>query len=136
VLLCTEDLYEAPFLNGDSVASSHDTSNFTLPLITDGSEICHLHLDMFQISDPTLAFVRVPQNITTFRLFDFQALTIAGVFSGKAVLPTREEMESVYSQRTTTQGNLNTLGGSKELAYIGKIANWINTSDVLSAGEA
>lgn len=140
VLLCTGYRYSVPSLRGNLSAEPGDTKlEITSELITDGSEMHNLHHDMFFIPDPTLAFVGVPQYVTTFRMFDFQALAITAVLVKKAALPTRLEMEAAYAERMANRlspGTLNTLGSSKELSYIQSIANWINTPDILSAAQS
>ncbi|KAH7111182.1 hypothetical protein EDB81DRAFT_671646 [Dactylonectria macrodidyma] len=142
VLLCTGYRYSAPFLRDNSSTGRGETNKTDILsnlISADGSEMRNLHQDIFFIPDPTLAFAGVPQYITTFRIFDFQALAIAAVFGRKATLPTRVEMQAAFARRMATRSSpvtLNFLGSTKELSYIRSIADWINAPEILSAAKA
>ncbi|KAK3077503.1 hypothetical protein LTS18_010070, partial [Coniosporium uncinatum] len=83
VVLCTGYHITLPFLSAyhdDNmpVAEANDTV-----LLTDGTQMHNLHMDIFYIPDPTSIFVGVPYYSTTFTLFDFQAMAVAAFLSGK-----------------------------------------------------
>lgn len=52
------------------------------------------------ISDPTLAFAGAPRHITITPFFEYQAQTIARVWSQHAYLPSKEKMKTFSLQRT------------------------------------
>jgi hypothetical protein len=66
---------------------------------SDGYTLHNLHKDIFYIPDPTLAFVGVLYNTSTFSLFDFQARVLAKIFKGEAQLPSRHAMSRLHQAR-------------------------------------
>lgn len=78
-----------PEFHGDDVPREKADDKL---LITDGTMLHNLHKDIFYIPDPTLAFTGIPFYTATFSLFEFQAITIAAVFSGQAEIPSTDEM--------------------------------------------
>ena len=128
VLICTGYHCSFPFLreyhrDAQSVESADDTA-----LVTDGSQMHNLHKDIFYIPDPTLSFVRVPYHVATFTLFEFQAIVVAAVYSGKAKLPSREPMRDEYQVRVREKGygrKFHSLMG-KEVEYANSLLDWIN----------
>lgn len=66
---------------------------------SDGYTLHNLHKDIFYIPDPTLAFIGMLYNTSTFSLFDFQARVLARIFKGEARLPSREEMARSHRAR-------------------------------------
>lgn len=107
VILCTGYVVDYPFLPFD---------------ITDGTVTRDLHMDIFHIPDPTLAFVGVPYHVATFSLFEFQAIAIAAVFAGKALLPSREEMERTWQAREGKGRAFHALGAQgAEMAYVERL---------------
>lgn len=128
VIICTGYLYSLPFLaryHNDDLSVGNADSNV---LITDGSQIHNLHKDIFYIPDPTLAFVGVPIDVASFSLFEFQAITIAAVFSGQTTLPSEEEMRAEYKERVKEHD----LGKrfhsllKKDVAYAAELMEWVN----------
>lgn len=97
-------------------------------LVTDGTQAHNLHKDIFYIPDPTLAFVGTAYSVSSFSLFEFQAIAVAAVFSGRATLPIAEEMREEYRQRVLMKG----LGRSfhvlkdGEIEYVDSIVKWVN----------
>lgn len=88
----------------------------------------NLHLDIFYIPDPTLAFVGVPFYTATFTLFEFQAIAVSRVFSGKASLPTEAEMRKIYEDRKAKKGfgrAFHSLKG-EEIEYVNGLVEWVN----------
>lgn len=70
---------------------------------SDGYTLHNLHKDIFYIPDPTLAFIGVPYNTSTFSLFDFQSRVLAKIFKGEARLPSEEEMYRLHRARKAKQ---------------------------------
>lgn len=98
-------------------------------LVTDGTMLHNLHKDIFYIPDPTLAFTGIPFYTATFSLFEFQAIAIAALFSGQAVLPPAAEMRAEYEDRLKERGHgkpFHTLIG-KDVEYAAGLMAWVNT---------
>jgi len=138
VLICTGYHCSFPFLreyHHDSVPveKADDTT-----LVTDGTQMHNLHKDIFYIPDPTLAFVGVPYHVATFTLFEFQAIAIAAVYSGKADLPIEEAMRTEYQLRVAEKGHgkaFHSLQG-KDVEYANSLVDWINKDAELRGGKA
>ncbi len=137
VIICTGYHCTYPFL------SSYHRDSITPPqadetaLVTDGTQMHNLHKDIFYIPDPTLAFVGVPYHIATFSLFEFQAITVAAVFSEKVPLPKEDEARAEYRRKVEEKGfgrNFHSLRG-KDVEYANDLLAWINPS-IVAAGEA
>jgi hypothetical protein len=98
-------------------------------LVTDGTMLHNLHKDIFYIPDPTLAFVGIPFYTATFSLFEFQAITIAAVFSGQGEIPSTDEMRTQYEQKIKDKGYgkpFHTLVG-QDVEYAKDLMAWVNT---------
>lgn len=93
------------------------------PLITDGSSIRSLHLDLFYIEEPTVAFMNsehwcpicshqfhtlkiVNLGIETFMFSEFSAAAISKVWAGEAKLPPVKQMWDLHWQRLIDAGGM------------------------------
>lgn len=74
-------------------------------LATDGRRVHNLHNHIFYIPDPTLVFIGLPYHVSTFNLYDFQAIAVAAVFSGRAALLSEEEMREEYRNYLQVKGS-------------------------------
>ncbi|EEY57159.1 flavin-binding monooxygenase-like protein [Phytophthora infestans T30-4] len=63
-----------------------------LQCTTNGTAVAPIYKQLFAIEDPTAAFVGLPFSNLPFLCFQLQARWIARVFSGSAVLPSKEDM--------------------------------------------
>lgn len=132
IIICTGYLFTLPFLpqyNNYNVAPSAASGEV---LVTDGGQVHNLHRDIFYIPDPSLAFVGIPIFNTIFSLFEFQAITVAAVFSGIAQLPPAEAMAEEYRDRVRRRGYgrlLHSLMGDEE-AYVSHLISWVNEGRV------
>ncbi|EXJ70702.1 uncharacterized protein A1O5_05692 [Cladophialophora psammophila CBS 110553] len=131
VILCTGYITSYPFLphlHWDNVPAS-EADRYVL-VTAEGDMVHNLHKDMFYIEDPSLVFVGAPYHIATFSLFDFQAQAVARVLSGKAQLPSRQQMRDEYNERVRARGlgrdfhSLKALGA--EEAYVEDLVRWAN----------
>lgn len=98
-------------------------------LVTNGEQLHNLHKDIFYIPDTTLLFVGVPYFTATFTLFEFQALVVAQVLSGRADLPDEETMRKEYKERVIQKGfgkPFHSLRGV-EVEYVNELLSWVNT---------
>ncbi|ORX93343.1 pantothenate transporter [Clohesyomyces aquaticus] len=134
VIICTGYHMTVPFLSHlHSLTQSHSANS--LPedvdeklLVTDGTQFHNLHKDIFYIPDPSLIFIGVPFFTATFTLFEFQAMVIAKVVSGRAKLPAQEKMREEYRKRVGEKGygkNFHSLK-HREVEYVNEILGWVN----------
>ncbi|KAH8658618.1 hypothetical protein BGZ60DRAFT_334024, partial [Tricladium varicosporioides] len=128
VIFATGYLYSLPFLPDLAFRDSHDDPLGDASIISNGSCLHNLHLDTFYIYDPSLAFVGVPNGISTFSFFDVQSAAIAAAFSGQVALPQSDVMLGIYKRRTfcsPTGKAFHTLGKNKEISLVQAILEWI-----------
>lgn len=130
VIVCTGYHFAYPFLpelHADDDSANVDASKM---LVANGSCTLNLHKDMFYIPDPTLAFVGISQFIATFSFFEFQAMFIASVFSGKANLPSQQELRRIYEKRLAEKGDTRLMNGrqDEEITYVDDLVAQINAS--------
>lgn len=99
-------------------------------LVTDGSQMHNLYLDIFYIPNPSLAFIGVPYFSATFSLFEFQAMAIARIFGAKAELPSEEDMRREHDNRVKLKGVgkafHSLLGQGREVAYVDTLVALVN----------
>ena len=128
VIVCTGYHLSLPFLfdyHSDCTPASQASDTV---LVTDGTQFHNLHRDIFYIPDPTLTFIGVPYFTATFTLFEFQAIALAAVLSGKAQLPSQEKMRSEYRERLREKGvgkAFHSLKG-QEVQYVNSLVDWLN----------
>ena len=128
VIICTGYHMSLPFLrqyHSDNTSAGDADSTV---LVTDGTQMHNLHKDIFYIPDPTLIFIGIPFFTATFSLFEFQAIAVAAVLSGKAFLPTAEEMVKEYQQRVKEKGTGKLFHSLKdrEDEYVDELVGWVN----------
>lgn len=128
ILICTGYHMTLPFLrqyHSDNT-SIHEANNTVL--VTDGTQIHNLHKDIFYTPDPTLIFIGIPFFTATFTLFEFQAMAVAAFLTGKALLPTADEMRREYQQRLQTKGTGKMFHSLKdrEVEYVNELLDWVN----------
>jgi hypothetical protein len=107
-------------------------------IVTDGTQMHNLHKDIFYIPDTTLAFIGVPYHVATFSLFEYQAIAVAALFSGKAKPPELTEMKEEYRQRLMKKGSgkaFHSLKG-EEVGYVDSLIEWINRDGKLDGENA
>uniref|UniRef100_A0A2P2M771 Flavin-containing monooxygenase n=1 Tax=Rhizophora mucronata TaxID=61149 RepID=A0A2P2M771_RHIMU len=81
ILHCTGYKYHFPFLQTNGLVT------------VDDNRVGPIYKDVFPpIFAPSLSFVGLPWKVLPFPLFEFQSKWIAGVLSGRIVLPSQEEM--------------------------------------------
>ena len=97
-------------------------------LVTDGTQVHNLHKDIWYIPDPSLIFIGVPFFTATFTLFEFQAIVVAAVLSGKAFLPSKEKMRIEYEQRAREKGTGKMFHSlrDREVEYVDELLEWVN----------
>lgn len=116
-----------PELHADNVRSEAADD---VTLVTDGQQTHNLHEDIFYIPDPTLAFIGVPYHVATFSLFEFQAIALAAVYSGRTLLPSQDDMRTIYRTRLGTRGTGRFFHSLKnpgaEVAYVNALVELVN----------
>ena len=128
VIICTGYHIAYPFLSHLHSDSTPLRAASPTVLVTDGTMVHNLHRDIFYIPDPTLTFVGTSYYVATFTLFEFQAIAVAAVFSGKAELPSVEEMRVEYNEKVKVKGlgrGFHNLRG-EEMDYVEELVGWIN----------
>ena len=128
VIVCTGYHISLPFLSDHHSDDTPVGQASDTVLVTDGTQRHNLHKDIFYIPDPTLSFIGVPYYTANFSLFEFQAIALSRVLSGKANLPSEEEMRMEYRERLARKGigrNFNSLRG-EEVKYVDDLVQWIN----------
>lgn len=80
IVFCTGYLYEFPFL--------HESCGITVK----ENRVSPLYKQMFNIHNPSMAFIGVPSIICPFHLFSMQARWIINVLTGASKLPSKKEM--------------------------------------------
>ncbi|KAL8793243.1 MAG: hypothetical protein Q9195_004179 [Heterodermia aff. obscurata] len=128
VIVCTGYHISLPFLSdyhSDGTPASQATDTI---LVTDGTQVHNLHKDIFYIPDPTLTFIGVPYFTATFTLFEFQAVALAAVLSGKAQLPSQDKMRGEYQEKLREKGSGKTFHSLKgqEVQYVNSLVDWLN----------
>ncbi len=128
VIICTGYLMSLPFLRQYHEDETPVREAGETVLVTDGTQIHNLHKDIFYIPDPTLIFIGVPFFTATFTLFEFQAMAVAAVLSGKAKLPERGEMRREYERRVKEKGTGKVFHSlrEKEVEYVDGLVGWLN----------
>ncbi|GAW03708.1 dimethylaniline monooxygenase [Lentinula edodes] len=145
VIFATGFRYAFPFL-----PQYHDASlrpNETIPsasgrpqpLVTDGTHIRSLHLDLFYIEEPTIGFINMNLGIESFMYSEFAASAIAKVWAGQAKLPSTKQMWELHWKRVRDAGGayggqFMYLGSAKEAAMVRYIVGWLNEDAVKYGG--
>jgi len=130
VVLATGYHSSLPFLcsfHNDNVSSDEADDRV---LITDGLQTHNLHKDIFYIPDPTLVFIGIPFHTATFSFFEFQAVALAEVLTGRVSLPSEEAMRSEYKARLQKKGAGRPFhsmrGQGQEIGYVKELVEWVN----------
>ncbi|OCK87034.1 FAD dependent oxidoreductase [Cenococcum geophilum 1.58] len=127
VVVCTGYHITLPFLSSFHEDNTPVEEASDTILVTDGWRVHNLHKHVFYIPDPTLVFIGLPYHVSTFNLYDFQAVAVAAVFSGRVALPS-EEMREEYRNYLQVRGSdkdFHSLGGDEE-GYVQPLLDWIN----------
>jgi len=120
VLYCTGYLYCFPFLNSISP-----------PVVTTGEWVENLYQHIFYRPQPNLAFPLLNQKVIPFPLAEAQCAVIARVFSGRLLLPSRDEMQAWERDEVAEMGwkDLHILQFPKDADYINMCYRWAMRAD-------
>ncbi|KAF5371155.1 hypothetical protein D9758_004079 [Tetrapyrgos nigripes] len=143
VILCTGFRYTYPFLPqylNPSLRDNETASKGPQPLVTDGSHVRSLHLDLFYIEEPTLAFINVNGGMQSFVYAEYLAAATASVWNGHAKLPTQNEMWKMYAKRLEDFGGVFEkhwlfLGSGQADVMMRYFVAWVNEAAVRYGGK-
>lgn len=94
IVFCTGYLYSFPFL-----------SSLNPPVITDGRRVRNVYEHLFYIENPTLVFPVLTQRVIPFPMAENQAAVFARVWSGRLVLPPRDQMKAWEDTQVAEKGS-------------------------------
>ncbi|KAE9978216.1 hypothetical protein EG327_007465 [Venturia inaequalis] len=128
VLLCSGYHMALPFLRRFHEDDTIPSEASDTVLVTNGEQFHNLHKDIAYIPDPTLVFVGVPYFTATFTLFEFQAMVVSQVLSGRAEWPDKQSMREEYRQRVMQKGLGKAFHSLKgvEVEYVKELLSWVN----------
>uniref|UniRef100_A0A0W0EY77 FAD/NAD(P)-binding domain-containing protein n=1 Tax=Moniliophthora roreri TaxID=221103 RepID=A0A0W0EY77_MONRR len=129
IIFCTGFRYTYPFLPQYMSREPKDPKQV---LVTDGTHIRNLHLDLFFIAEPTIGFVGVNAGTQAFTYTTYLAAALSSVWSGFAKLPSQAEMERMHEERVKVQGGYTKhflfLGSQAAYDMIRYLVAWINSA--------
>lgn len=130
IIWCTGYQYSYPFLsqyhNDTHVLNDLDDET---KLVEKGDQVFNLYRDVFYIPDPTLTFIGISVNTSAFSFFEYQSISIARVFSGRAQLPSQPEQRRILAERIAKKGRgkfRHFMGQEGEREYVRDTVEWIN----------
>ncbi|TFK70904.1 FAD/NAD(P)-binding domain-containing protein [Pluteus cervinus] len=136
VIFATGYHYSFPFLpayHNSSIGPKEEAprrSGVIQPIVTDGTHMRSLHLDLFYIPDPTLAFINMNIGMQTLTYGEYLSVALAKVWAGKAHLPMVDELWSIYDQKVKDRGGYGShylfLGSAGTKAAIRYFVGWLN----------
>ncbi|KAF8218214.1 hypothetical protein K438DRAFT_1657096 [Mycena galopus ATCC 62051] len=134
VIFATGFRYSFPFLPQFHNSSSSPQN----PIVTDGSHLRSLHEDFLYIEEPTIGFLSMNWGMQSFTYSEYLSLSLAKVWSRKAILPGTAEMWRKYQQRVKDRGgygrHLQFLGTERTAANIRFFVGWLNDAAVKFGG--
>jgi hypothetical protein len=138
VIVCTGYHVSFPFMRQYHRDGKADADVDESCLSASGQQTHNLHKDIWYIPDPTLAFIGVPYHVATFSCFEFQAMALAAVFSGRVSLPRKDLMRGEYNDRLRRKGAGRTFhslkGRGDEIAYVNELVDMVALSRVNGFG--
>ncbi|KAF9525710.1 FAD/NAD(P)-binding domain-containing protein [Crepidotus variabilis] len=109
IIFATGFRYSFPFLpqyHNPSVPNDQTgPSNLPQPIVTDGTHLRNLYLDIFYIEEPTIGFVNMNIGPQPFAYSEYVAVALSKVWSNKAKIPSVSELwQWNTKQREERQG--------------------------------
>ncbi|WWC97685.1 hypothetical protein V866_004569 [Kwoniella sp. B9012] len=139
IIFCTGYQYSYPFLpQFHRDPNSPQAPNSPEPLVECGDQVLNLYRDVFYIPDPTLTFIGISVNTSAFSFFEYQSISIARVFSGKARLPNQEKQRDALEKVIAKKGKgkfRHFMGQEGEREYVRDTVAWINSDAEWSGAE-
>ncbi|KAL6301889.1 FAD/NAD(P)-binding domain-containing protein [Sparassis latifolia] len=136
VIFATGFRYSFPFLpqyHNSSIGLNDTVPTGELqPIVTDGTHIRSLHLDIFYIDDPTLCFIDMNVGMQSFTYSEYLSVAFSKVWTKKAFLPSRREMWRMHEERVKDRGGYGRyfqfLGAARTDENIRYFMAWLNTA--------
>lgn len=125
VIFCTGYLYTLPFLND------------YIPGITDGNYVKDIYRQIFNVADPTLAFIGLPKFVVPMPLSEAQAAIVARVYSGRLRLPSVDERQAAYDADLAKSGpgkSFHSLLTPEDYIYCNDLLDWIKREKTDDSG--
>ncbi|WWC92596.1 uncharacterized protein L201_007555 [Kwoniella dendrophila CBS 6074] len=109
------------------------------PIVTDGTHVRSLYLDVFYIDQPTLAFQGQNVGIQTFSYGKYTSEAIARVWSGQAHLPHKQALWRHFWNTVEERGGLKKgfqwLQNQAEARYLRHFVSWLNSEAVTTGAK-
>ncbi|KZF23213.1 thiol-specific monooxygenase [Xylona heveae TC161] len=116
IIFCTGYFYSFPFLSSLSPA-----------LVSNGDRTQNVYKHLFYNTEPTLAFIGLPQRIVPFPVSEAQGAVIARAWSGRMTLPSLREMQKWEAATIVDRGsgrNFHTIAFPLDAEYINHLHGW------------
>ncbi|KAI0788896.1 hypothetical protein C8Q75DRAFT_793645 [Abortiporus biennis] len=134
IILATGFRYSYPFLpqyhNSSLGPNDRAEAGKPQPIVTDGTHLRSLHLDVFYIEEPTIGFINVNVGMQSFTYSEFTSLALAKVWSNKAKIPSTPTLWRLHEERTKVQGGYGRyfqfLGAQRTREKIRFFVAWLN----------
>ncbi|KDQ18078.1 hypothetical protein BOTBODRAFT_29394 [Botryobasidium botryosum FD-172 SS1] len=134
IIFATGYLAAYPFLPQyhDASLRANETAKGRQPIVTDGTHLRSLYLDLFYIEDPTLAFINMNTLTQTFIYAEYPAAALAKVWKGDAHIPSQKEMWRLYWDYVKRKGGhgrwLQSLPGKWGKERVRFFMEWLNAA--------
>ncbi|WWC57473.1 uncharacterized protein I303_100005 [Kwoniella dejecticola CBS 10117] len=130
IIFCTGYQYSYPFLpQYHKDPGTQPSSDGIEPLVECGDQVLNLYRDVFYIPDPTLTFIGISVNTSSFSFFEYQSISIARVFTGTARLPSQKRQREALAEVVAKKGKgkfRHFMGQEGERAYVKSTVEWLN----------
>ncbi|KAG6807960.1 hypothetical protein H0H93_000779, partial [Arthromyces matolae] len=130
VIFGTGFRYTFPFLpqyiNSSVTTTDDDSSPHPRPIVTDGTHLRSLWLDLFYIEEPTLGFINMNIGaLQSFTYAEYEAVALTKVWSGTALLPSQDEL---WRQQKARVEELGGYGRHFQFVPNEKADGWLNNA--------
>ncbi|KAK0496782.1 hypothetical protein EDD18DRAFT_176503 [Armillaria luteobubalina] len=142
IIFSTGFKYSFPFLgqyhNSSLGPNDRAQPGTPQPIVTDGTHLRSLHLDVFYIEEPTIGFININVGMQSFSYAEFTSLALAKVWSNKAKIPSTPTLWRLHEERTREQGgygrHFQFLGAKRNREKIRFFVAWLNDAAVRYGG--
>jgi len=134
IIFATGYRYTYPFLPQyhDASLRANETAQGRQPIVTDGTHLRSLYLDLFYIEEPTLAFINMNTAMQSFTYAEYLSVALAKVWKGDAHIPAQKEMWKLYWEHVKQKGGhmkgLQALGEKRAEEIIRYFVGWLNAA--------
>jgi len=138
ILFATGYRHSFPFLpqfhNSSRTARDSDLS----PIVTDGTHLRNLYLDILSIDEPTLGFMGMNKGIPLYQYSEYISIALCKVWGNQAKIPSTPLLWKWYEQRLLQKGvygkNSQFLGLQDSDDMIRFFVGWLNDAAVKYGG--